>query len=339
MEKKSLKEKLKKINIIDLIAVIIIALVALVVLWKVVDKLLPDQQEKPGGAVSSTETPGASSGEDKPSKDETDQKEESLVYVTYTVLAKNQAAELYETVREQLPCQLVESGTPREGWVVDVKKEPAKVLSANGTWVEDPDHVDLLLTVEATVSSTEVMTTLVGTQEVRIGDPGYDLTTQYLEFMDTTVVDAKWDGWDFGADRESIIAGDLLKKGLAPVTFVVRAENRPAELYNTIQRYIPGRLMASGVLLYANVIAVEREPVMVLAADGTWVEDPEHVTMLFTVEGFAFDYNAKSPMVGNQEIRLGRGKYTLKTEHLEIRSTVVTDIRWGIRADGEGIGK
>ena len=89
-------------------------------------------------------------------------------------------------------------------------------------------------------------------------------------------------------------------------------------------------------MLYANVVGVEREPVMVLAADGSWVEDPERVTMLLTVEGFAFDNAVKSLVVGNQEIRLGRAKYTLKTEHMELRNTVVTDIRWGMRSNGEG---
>lgn len=317
MEKKTLKEKLKKVNIIDLIAVVLIVLVALVVLWKVV---MPDGLfgGDPGTASSSTDKAGTS-GEG----------EDPQVYVTFTVRAESKPAELYEKVQAHIPGQLMMSGVLYDGWVLGVEKEPVMVLTAGGEWVEDPEYVTLLFTVEAAVPRTEIMTTLVGTQEVRIGDPGYDLNTEYLEFRDTTVVDVKWEDWDFGADRKETNKEKLDKKGLQPITYVVRAENRPAALYESVKEYIPSQLMASGALQYGWVVGVEKEPVMVLTAGGEWVEDPERVTLLFTVEAYVPRTDVQTTLVGTQEIRIGRPQYTLKTEYLEFRDTTVVDVDWG----------
>lgn len=236
MEKKSFQEKLKKFNIIDIIAVVLIALAALAVLWKVVDRILPDEPAgSNSGAVSSTGSQSAVSSEDPagsgavsgdpvgssdpagsgvsskdPSGSEDLPADPGPVYVTYVVRAENVAAELYENAKRYIPSQLMAAGKLYDAWVTAVEKEPVMVLAANGMWVEDPDHVTLLFTVEGEVDRAEVMTTLVATQEVRIGDPGYDLKTEYLEFRDTTVVDVKWENWDFGASRgaEEQISGE-----------------------------------------------------------------------------------------------------------------------------------
>ena len=117
--------------------------------------------------------------------------------------AENVAAELYDNVREHIPSQLMASGDLYDGWVVAVEKEPYLVLAADGKWVEDPDHVTLLFTVEADVPDGEVMTTLVGTQEIRIGRPGYNLKTEYLEFRETVIVDIHWENWAPPAERET----------------------------------------------------------------------------------------------------------------------------------------
>ena len=332
MEKKTLKEKLKKINIIDLMAVVLIVLVALVVLWKVADKILPFDKD-PGTASSSTVNPNHGATSQTPvgsgAASSSGEKEDPMVYVTFTVRAENKPAAMYEKVQEHIPSQLMMSGVLYDGWVVGVEKEPVLVLASDGTWVEDPKHVTLLFTVEATVPRAEIMTTLVGTQEVRIGDPGYDLNTEYLEFRDTTVVDMKWEDWDFGADRKETNKEKLEKKGLQPITYVVRAENRPAALYENVKEYIPSQLMASGALHYGWIVGVEKEPVMVLTAGGEWVEDPAHVTLLFTVEAYVPRTDVKTTLVGTQEVRIGRPQYTLKTEYLEFRNTTVVDIDWG----------
>ena len=325
MKKEILMEKLKKVNIIDLIVVVIIVLVALVALGKAVIGLLPDASDPgtsgsapgtsavapgasattPGTAAPSQDTtPSAGTGTQTTTKPAEKPKEEKKVGVTYTVRAESVAAELYETVQSKLPCQLMESGAMQQAWIVSVEKEPAMVLAENGTWVVDPDHVDLLLTVEADVVHGTVMNTLVGTQEVRIGRPNYSLITQELEFAGTTVVDVTWEEHTPSAELTAADIEAVMKKGLKPMTFVVRAENHPVEVYENIRDYVPGRLMASGTMLYGNVVSVEREPVMVLTADGTWVEDPEHVTMLFTVQGIVFANKNQSPVMGNQNVRI-----------------------------------
>lgn len=179
-----MEKKTPKFNIVDVLAVALIVLLAVVVLWKVA-----------GPALVSKPADGAASSSGSEVEDDD-------VHITYIVRAENVAAELYDNVREHIPSQLMASGILYDGWVVGVEKEPYLVLAADGTWVEDPEHVTLLFTVTADVPSGEVMTTLVGTQEIRIGRPGYNLKTEYLEFRETVIVDIQWENWDFGAGRE-----------------------------------------------------------------------------------------------------------------------------------------
>lgn len=177
-----MEKKTPKFNLVDVLAIAFIVLLAVVVLWKFAGAALTDSNDGSGSSSS------ADVGDD--------------VHITYIVRAENVAAELYDNVKEHIPSQLMASGELYDGWVVDVQKEPYLVLAADGTWVEDPDHVTLLFTVEADVPGGDVMTTLVGTQEIRIGRPGYNLKTEYLEFRETVVVDIQWENWDFGAGRE-----------------------------------------------------------------------------------------------------------------------------------------
>ena len=173
-----MEKKTPKFNIIDVLAVVCIVLLVVVVLWKFA---APDSA-KPGDSSASS---GSEAGGD--------------VHITYVVKAENVAAEVYENVQEHIPGQLMASGELYDGWVVAVEKQPCRVLAANGTWVEDPARVTLLFTVEADVPAEEVMTTLVGNQEIRIGRPGYILKTEYIELRDTVVVDVQW---DFGAGSQ-----------------------------------------------------------------------------------------------------------------------------------------
>ena len=177
-----MEKKTPKFNIIDVFAVALIVLLAVVVLWKV--------------AAPSVEKPDSSDSSAEKNTGDT-------VHITYVVRAENVAAELYDNVKEHIPSQLMASGILYDGWVVGVEKEPYLVLAADGKWVEDPDHVTLLFTVEADVPGGDVMTTLVGTQEIRIGRPGYNLKTEYLEFRETVIVDIHWENWAPPADRET----------------------------------------------------------------------------------------------------------------------------------------
>ena len=176
MEKKPLK-----FNIIDMMVAVLVVLLAGVVLWKVV---------APGTADSA-----AGSGTDTEVSDK--------VAVTFVAKADWISAEIYENIKDYIPSQLMASGELYDGWVVAVEKKPYMLLSDDGTWVEDPEHVTLLFTVDANVADEEVMTTLVGTQEIRIGRPGYILKTEYLEFRDTVIVDVQWKNWTPAANRET----------------------------------------------------------------------------------------------------------------------------------------
>ena len=176
MEKKPLK-----FNIIDVMVAVLVVLLAGVVLWKVV---------APGTADSA-----AGSGTDTEVSDK--------VAVTFVAKADWISAEIYENIKDYIPSQLMASGELYDGWVVAVEKKPYMLLSDDGTWVEDPEHVTLLFTVDANVADEEVMTTLVGTQEIRIGRPGYILKTEYLEFRDTVIVDVQWKNWTPAANRET----------------------------------------------------------------------------------------------------------------------------------------
>ena len=191
-----MEKKTPKFNIIEVFAVVLIVLLAVVVLWKV------------AGPIVKPENPSTSSS----SADKT--VDDDGVHITYVVRAENVAAELYDNVKEHIPSQLMASGILYDGWVVAVEKEPYLVLAADGKWVEDPDHVTLLFTVEADVPDGEVMTTLVGTQEIRIGRPGYNLKTEYMEFRETVIVDIHWENWAPPADLEA-------KKSKLPVEPVV----------------------------------------------------------------------------------------------------------------------
>ena len=70
--------------------------------------------------------------------------------------------------------------------------------------------------------------------------------------------------------------------GMVKVTYVVKCEGVPTELYETCQAHLPSPLMASGALVGGQIESVEMEPYYVLGPDGQWIEDPEHVTLLFT---------------------------------------------------------
>ena len=112
------------------------------------------------------------------------------------------------------------------------------------------------------------------------------------------------------------------------VTYVVEAEGVAPEVYENVARHVPSQLMAAGVMVDAWVVGAEQRPGKILNADGVWVEDTEHVTVRFTVEANIVSGDVMNTAVGNQEVRIGRPGYILKTEYFEIRDTVVVDVEW-----------
>ncbi len=113
------------------------------------------------------------------------------------------------------------------------------------------------------------------------------------------------------------------------VTYVVRVEGVPAELYENCLTHLPSPLMASGALVGGQIESVEQQPYYVLGPDGQWVEDPEHVTLYFTAVTTTPTADVLTTKVGDQEVRIGKTDYILKSEYIEFSGGTIVDVRWG----------
>ena len=76
--------------------------------------------------------------------------------------------------------------------------------------------------------------------------------------------------------------------------------------------------------------ASEQGPYYVLGADGEWSPDPQHVNLYFTVRHHTTAGDVLLSKVDEQEIRIGRKDYTLKTEYIEFHNAIILDIEWDI---------
>ena len=115
---------------------------------------------------------------------------------------------------------------------------------------------------------------------------------------------------------------------MTKVTYVVRAEGVPAELYESCAAHLPSPLMASGELVGGQIESVEKAPYYVLGPDGQWVEDPEHVTLYFTATTETPTSDVMTTKVGDQEVRIGKKDYILKSDYVEINGGVIVDVQW-----------
>lgn len=122
--------------------------------------------------------------------------------------------------------------------------------------------------------------------------------------------------------------GDSAEAARCGIRYTVRCEEVPTETYETVQQYIPSQVMATGVLYDVDIIAVEKEPFLLLAGNGEWVEDPDHVTLIFTLEGTVANKAVLTSDVGGQEVRVGKSDYIVKSEYLEFGSGIVTSVEW-----------
>ena len=116
--------------------------------------------------------------------------------------------------------------------------------------------------------------------------------------------------------------------GMVKVTYVVKCEGVPTELYETCQAHLPSPLMASGALVGGQIESVEMEPYYVLGPDGQWIEDPEHVTLLFTATTETPAGEVMTTKVGDQEVRIGKTDYILKSEYIEFSGGTIVDVQW-----------
>ena len=122
--------------------------------------------------------------------------------------------------------------------------------------------------------------------------------------------------------------GEVVQTAMTKVTYVVKAEGVPAEIYENSLEHLPSPLMASGALVGGQIESVEKEPYYVLGADGQWVEDPAHVTLLFTATTQTPTGEVMTTKVGDQEVRIGKTDYILKSEYIEIQGGTIVDVTW-----------
>ena len=121
---------------------------------------------------------------------------------------------------------------------------------------------------------------------------------------------------------------------MVKVTYVVRAEGVPVELYENCREHLPSPLMASGALVGGQIESVEMKPYYVLGPDGQWVEDPDHVTLYFTATTETPAGEVMTTQVGDQEVRIGKTDYILKSEYIEILGGTIVDVTWEEPAEG-----
>ena len=112
------------------------------------------------------------------------------------------------------------------------------------------------------------------------------------------------------------------------MTYKVLVEGAARDMYDTVQEHLPSDLMASGVILDGQILSVEKRPYYAAGPDGVWMEDPNHVNLVFTVENVSQTGDVLMSKVGEQEIRIGRKDYTLKTEYIEFHNTIILDVDW-----------
>ena len=117
------------------------------------------------------------------------------------------------------------------------------------------------------------------------------------------------------------------------MTYRVLTEGVSSDIYESVQKHIPSQLMASGKLLDGEIVSVEQGPYYVLGSDGEWSPDPQHVNLYFTVRHHTTAGDVLLSKVDEQEIRIGRKDYTLKTEYIEFHNAILLDIDWEFAED------
>ena len=58
------------------------------------------------------------------------------------------------------------------------------------------------------------------------------------------------------------------------------------------------------------------------------MEDPTHTTLLFTVETTTPTAEVMTTKVGDQEVRIGKTDYILKSEFIELSDVTIVDVIW-----------
>ena len=110
--------------------------------------------------------------------------EKQSVQVTYKVKAEAQDLRTYESLKKKVPAQLMAGESLYPGYVVDVTTEPCNFFTVgddgNLIMTEDKDLVNIIFTIQCTLTNGAVQTNKIGTQEVRIGK-SHIVKTEYFE--------------------------------------------------------------------------------------------------------------------------------------------------------------
>lgn len=112
------------------------------------------------------------------------------------------------------------------------------------------------------------------------------------------------------------------------ITYVVRVQNVATELYQNSKDNLPSPLMASGARLNGQIQSVEMTPYLVLGPDGQWYQDPDHVNLYFTCTATVPKESVMTTKVGEQEVRIGKTDYIMKSETVEFQNGTVVDVQW-----------
>lgn len=121
--------------------------------------------------------------------------------------------------------------------------------------------------------------------------------------------------------------GESAAQEMVKVTYKVKKEGVPAEMYENSKKHLPSKLMASGAFVGGEIIDVEEEPYYVLGPDGEWVLDEAHTTLIFTAVTEVAKGNVMLTKVGEQEVRVGK-EHILKSEYVEFAETYIIDVQW-----------
>lgn len=121
--------------------------------------------------------------------------------------------------------------------------------------------------------------------------------------------------------------GETMAQEMVKVTYKVKKEGVPAEMYENSKKHLPSKLMASGAFVGGEIVDVEEEPYYVLGPDGQWVQDEAHTTLIFTAVTEVAKENVMLTKVGEQEVRVGK-EHILKSEYVELAETYIIDVQW-----------
>ncbi|MEG1658849.1 MAG: DUF4330 domain-containing protein [Oscillibacter sp.] len=116
--------------------------------------------------------------------------------------------------------------------------------------------------------------------------------------------------------------------GKVNIAYTVKCEGVDASLYENCKSHLPSQLMAAGTLYDGQIESVVQEPFYVLDGSGNWVEDPYHVNLIFTATCAVPGGEVMTTKIGDQEVRVGKTDYILKSEYIEFDKCVITSVTW-----------